>query len=136
VIKAGTMKGAALLLGLVLAALPALAAEETLFKGRDIDLAWPFLCDGKKIAAGRYGVHITYDRKQVASRVTVFKGEKDLCTVKGEADRGPAVAASKVRIFTRIDEEKKVIEIKLIMPSGLRSQIPDQVFSLPLADKG
>jgi hypothetical protein len=120
-----------------LVATPAPAAERTevVFIGREIDLAKSFVCGGKTRKAGRYGLEISWDATAARSKLTVFKGEDNLCEVRGEPLAGSELPASKVRILTKVDAGKKAIEIDAIIPTGSRGRIPNQVFYLPLADK-
>jgi len=119
----------------VLAAVPA-AADETLFRGRDIDLPQRFVCGGKNLSAGRYGLEVGFDRQTGASRLTVFRKAEDLCVVSGErSSELDGTSGSRSRLFTRVNAEKGAIQINLVVPAGLRSTSPSQVFYLPLAEK-
>ena len=123
----------AFLLPAVLAA-PA-QASEVIFRGREIDLLKSFVCNNKTMKSGRHNLEVSWDEASHRSKLTIFRGEKDVCEVAGAELTGNQMPASKIRILTRVNAQKKTIEIEMITPSGLRDQIPNQVFLLPLAEK-
>ena len=108
---------------------------EVIFAGREIDLPKPFECGARTRAAGRYALKATWDSKAAKSMLTVLKGEDELCTVPGETLAGSDLPATKVRVLVKLNTADRVLEVDMIMPSGGRDRIPNQVFRLPLSSK-
>lgn len=117
----------------LLAATPVLG-DQVLVVARDIELGKSFSCGDKERRSGKYGLEVRYDEEAVKSTLTVFKGTEDLCKIEGVADSAlTSMASSKVRVFTRVNQDKKAIQVDVVVPERMRAQIPNQVFYLPLA---
>lgn len=118
------------------AALPALAGE-VVISATDMSIPQGFTCpETKSSAAGRYGLSVVYEPSPAPHSVLkVTKAGKTLCTVEGSATSlHGGLATSKIRLFTRVDAQRKALEVVVILPSEMRDKIRNQVFYLPLID--
>lgn len=108
-------------------------AAETLFKGTSIQIPQSFVC-GSPQPAGSYDLTATYEPKpQERIVLTVSKQGKSLCDVRGTTTSDYQIATNKVRVFTRVNGSLEAVQINLVLPSGIRSRVPNQVFYLPLS---
>jgi hypothetical protein len=118
------------------AAIPQSAlASDVIFRARGIDFYKPFVCSNKTIPGGRHDIEVSWDETSHSSVLTVFKGDLNVCETSGANLAGSQMPGSKIHIVTRIDPQKKAVEIEMIIPTGLRDRIPSQVFFLPLAER-
>jgi hypothetical protein len=107
---------------------------ETLVRGSNINLQAPFLCGGRR-EAGRYVVQV--DCKPTSDQPCTLRIQSDgktLCESKGVPSSSyDAMKVSKLRVFTRVNQEGKAIQVDVVVPDEARSRIKNQVFQIPLA---
>ena len=125
-----------ILLILASAALPALAGD-LILSATDTNIPKDFTCgEAKKQLAGKYSLDIVYEPSPSPhSTLKVSKAGKVLCTVEGSGTTlHDKMVTSKTRLFTRVDSDRKVVEIVVITPSEMRDRVRNQVFYLPLSE--
>jgi hypothetical protein len=116
------------------AALPAAFAGEVILVAGDTALPKEFTCgDGKKLAAGKYDLEVTFEPTPTAhSTLKISKAGKALCSVEGSGTTlHDKMSTSKTRLFSRFDSDRKATEIIVITPTGMRAKVRNQVFYLP-----
>ena len=131
------VKTGLILLLLASVSLPAAFAGEVIISADDASIPKDFSCgDAKKLLAGRYGLEAVYEPSPTAhSILRITKGGKVLCSVEGSGTNlHDKMSTSKVRLFTRVDSERKAFEIVVITPTEMRGKVRNQVFYLPLSE--
>lgn len=118
---------------LSLLATPAFPTDIVL-RASSIQLPRSFVCDGMR-DAGRYALDVECepgsDRPCV---MRIQKAPKTLCQVEGSATTAyDTMVTAKVRVFTRVNEGAKSIQIDVIVPNEARSRFKNQSFHIPLA---
>jgi hypothetical protein len=124
-----------LVLLLAATALPALAGD-VLVSANDISIPKGFLCAEAKEPAGRYGLEVSFETSPaLKSTLKVTKAGKTLCTIEGAGTtQHDKMSTTKVRLFTRVDAERKAVEVVVVTPTGMRGSLRNQIFYLPLAE--
>lgn len=129
------MRRVVVVLLLALTALPALAGD-VLVSASDTSIPKDFLCGTAKEPAGRYSLEVSYESNpSPKSTLKVTKAGKTLCTIEGAGTaQHEKMSTSKVRLFTRVDEGRKAVEVVVVTPTGMRGRLRNQIFYLPLSE--
>jgi hypothetical protein len=92
-----------------------------------------FACEGKTFVAGKYDLSAFYEpQPNEGTHLQVFKGTRMICEVKGSSTTANSdLAASKVRMLTRLNSQMQCVQIDIVLPSSVRERIHNQVFYLP-----
>lgn len=112
-----------------------LAADAVeILRASDLMIPRPFKCGGVQ-PAGRYTLEAYGPAGENPGTLKILQGEKVLCVIKASPHDPTydSLSASKVRIFTSVNDKAKEIEVDVVLPTQVRSSVPNQRYSIPLA---
>ena len=106
-----------------------------LLKASNINLPKAFVCQGNTQPTGRYTLEALHEPQPTEKTLLkVYQGDKVLCELPGSPTKVNSTNKnSRTHVLTRVNPQMKAIEVSVVLPPGMRAQIPNQVFYIPLA---